>query len=80
MKCTACSREELLSDDEHHDPQQRYCRYHAEALEQLKRHYGSWVAAYGSISWQDYLKRLSKMEETGQWARDVIDMEMKKEK
>lgn len=71
MKCAACARE---PDDG------RYCRYHAKALLQLKSHHGSWVDAYGAISWQDYLKRLHKMEETGQWAREVIEVEMKKEK
>ncbi|AIF83263.1 hypothetical protein NTE_01191 [Candidatus Nitrososphaera evergladensis SR1] len=73
-KCAACARE---SGDK------KYCRYHAKALEQLKSHYDSWVDAYddgSAISWQDYLTRLQKMEEAGQWVREVIEAEMKKER
>lgn len=70
MKCAACTRE---SGDK------KYCGYHARALEQLKSHHESWVDAYGGISWHDYLKRLYQMEETGQWVREVIEAELKKE-
>lgn len=70
MKCAACARES--------DGISKYCSYHARALGQLKSHYDSWVVAYGGISWQDYLQRLHKMEETGQWVKEVIEAEMKK--
>lgn len=70
-KCAACARET--------DSSGRYCSYHARALGQLKSHYDSWVDAYGGISLQDYMKRLHKMEETGQWIKEVIEAEMKKE-
>jgi hypothetical protein len=69
MKCAACSR----------DAKEKYCKYHLQALEQLKSHYGRWVDAYGGISWQDYMQKLLKMEETGSWVREVIEQEMKKE-
>ncbi len=70
MKCAACTRD---SGDK------EYCLYHTKALEELKSHYGSWVSAYGGISWQDYLKRLYNMQETGQWIKDIIRLELKKE-
>ncbi|MEO9363033.1 MAG: hypothetical protein ABI348_03945 [Nitrososphaera sp.] len=72
-KCAACARESDGSGSK------KYCSYHTRALEQLKSHYDSWVEAYGDISWQDYLQRLHKMEETGQWVKEVIEAEMKKE-
>lgn len=68
MKCAACSR----------DARKKYCKYHLQALEQLKSHYDRWVEAYGGISWQDYLQKLSKMQETGFWVKEVIEQEMKK--
>lgn len=69
MKCAACSRE----------TEEKYCRYHMRALEQLKSHYARWVDAYGGVSWQEYLQKLCKMEETGAWLKEVILAEMKKE-
>lgn len=69
MKCAACSR----------DAKDKYCKHHMRALEQLKSHYGRWADAYGGVSWQDYLQKLSKMEETGSWVKEVIEQEMKKE-
>ncbi len=69
MECAACSRE----------AKEKYCKYHLQALEQLQAHYRRWVEAYGGISWQEYLIKLSKIEETGVWVKEVIAQEMKKE-
>ena len=69
MKCAACSR----------DSAERYCRYHSQALEQLKSHYDKWVDAYGGITWQEYLQKLSRMDEAGPWVKEVIAEEMKRE-
>jgi hypothetical protein len=70
-KCAACTRD---SDDK-----EEFCLYHTRALGELKKHYGSWVNAYGGISWKDYLKRLDSMDETGQWIKEIIRLELKKE-
>ena len=40
--------------------------------------YKSWVDAYGGVSWEDFLGRLSKMKETGSWVKEVIEAELKK--
>jgi hypothetical protein len=69
QKCAACHRKTLSGD---------YCTYHAQALASLTGHYGAWVDAYGGISWQDFLIKLSKMKETGSWVKEVIDAELKK--
>jgi hypothetical protein len=68
MKCAACSR----------DAEGKYCRYHSQALERLREHYGAWVKAYGDMQWGDYLAKVSKMEETGSWVKEVVEAEMKK--
>lgn len=52
--------------------------HHKQALDSMTDHYKAWVDAYGSISWQDYLTKLSKMRDTGSWVKEVIEAESKK--
>jgi hypothetical protein len=68
-KCAACHRQASSG---------RYCIHHSRALESLSSHYSAWVDAYGGISWQDFLNKLSKMQETGSWVKEVIEAELKK--
>lgn len=56
-KCAACHRKAL--------PDGRYCLHHRQALDSVTGHYRAWVDAYGGISWEEFLIRLSKMQETG---------------
>jgi hypothetical protein len=70
QKCAACHRKTLLDS--------KYCLYHYQALESLTGHYRAWVDAYGGISWQDFLSKLSEMQETGSWVKEVIEVELKK--
>lgn len=69
QKCAACHRKVLSGS---------YCPYHAQALASLTGHYKEWVDAYGGISWQDFLDKLSTMKETGSWVKEVIAAELKK--
>ncbi|HEV8405416.1 MAG TPA: hypothetical protein VGQ13_05865 [Nitrososphaera sp.] len=69
-KCTACHRS-ALKDNE-------YCLHHNQALDSITNRYKAWVNAYGSISWRDFLLKLSTMQETGSWAKEVIALELKK--
>lgn len=68
MKCRACSRQ---ADG-------KYCAYHGRALEQLRQHHSAWVRAYGDISWEKYIKKLSGMKETGTFVKEVIEAELEK--
>jgi hypothetical protein len=68
-KCAACHRQASSG---------KYCQHHARALESLTGHYREWVDAYGGLSWQDFLGKLSKMNETGSWVKEVIEAESKK--
>ncbi|WP_148681463.1 hypothetical protein [Candidatus Nitrososphaera gargensis] len=70
QKCAACHRTTMSGS--------RYCLHHGKALESLTNHYKEWVDAYGGISWQDFLDRLSRMQETGSWVKEVIAVELKK--
>lgn len=42
--------------------QKKYCKNHNKAEIKLKKGYELWLKAYGSISWDDYLQRLQKLE------------------
>ena len=67
-RCAACFRVVHLD---------KYCSYHHQAFLNLKKKYNLWVHAYGQISWQQYLKKLQDMQETGLWVKDVIALESK---
>jgi hypothetical protein len=69
QQCAACHRQASSG---------RYCLHHNRALESLTGHYKAWVDAYGGISWQDFLRKLSRMQETGSWVKEVIEVELKK--
>jgi hypothetical protein len=70
QKCAACHRK-ALSDG-------KYCLHHKQALDSMTNHYRAWVDAYGGISWQEFLNKLLKMQETGSWVKEVIEAESKK--
>jgi hypothetical protein len=70
-KCAACGRDCGNGKAHCHC----YCSRHAKAFEQLQAHYAAWVRAYGHISWDEYLSRLSKMKETGDLVKQVIEAE-----
>ena len=44
----------------------------------MNNHYRAWVNAYGRISWEEFLSKVSSMQETGSWIREVIAVESKK--
>jgi hypothetical protein len=69
-KCPACHRK-ALSDNE-------YCLHHKQAFDSIINHYKTWVNAYGRISWEEFLTKLSSMQETGRWIKEVIEVELKK--
>jgi hypothetical protein len=68
MVCQACGK----------DAKGSYCKYHERAFLDLQEHHKTWVRAYGSISWREFLERLEGTQETGQWVKEVIKAELKK--
>ena len=72
QRCAACSREAVERG--------QYCAYHTRALDELKKHFSSWVGAYGSeMTWKQYLVAVAKRKETGRWIKEVAEIENKKE-
>ena len=72
-KCAACSRQVVANG-------KKYCIYHTQAYNSLQKQLTAWVNAYGGISQQDYMKRLLRMNETGSWVKDVINIELRESK
>jgi hypothetical protein len=69
--CSACRLKALAEN--------KYCLHHKEAYNSLNSHYKAWVKAYGGgISWEEFLSKLSDMQETGRWIKEVIAVELKK--
>jgi hypothetical protein len=68
VKCHACSRKTSMG---------KYCKYHDEAFNNIKRHHQLWVSAYGLLSWNHYLDKLLKLNQTGNWIKEVILIELK---
>jgi hypothetical protein len=42
------------------------------AYDKLEECYNTWRSAYKDITWEDYLKRILELDETGKWVKDVI--------
>ena len=79
--CAICTRP--VKDDEIRETGMspgsgRYCSYHEQALRTLKEHYNQWVRAYGEMPWKEYLRKLEKMKETGDWIKQVAVAELDK--
>ena len=70
QKCAACHRKAVSNS--------KYCSNHKKASDSMADHYRTWVEAYGGISWKHFLNKLSKMQETGSWVKEVIAVELKK--
>ncbi len=70
-KCIACSREASAN---------KFCNYHENAYNTLKKNYDVWKDGYGKISWKEYLERLLERKETGSWVKDVIILELKEKR
>jgi hypothetical protein len=64
MTCRICGRQ-VSRDD-------RFCRYHSVAYQNLKTGHSMWERAC-MVQWDDYLSALLEIEETGKWVREVIE-------
>ncbi len=72
QKCAACNIK--ASQDS------KYCLHHNQALQSMMKHYNTWVNAYSSISLKDFMNKISGMNETGSWIKEVIAVELKNKK
>jgi hypothetical protein len=47
------------------------CAHHSESYRKIKAAYSRWLSAYGSLTIEDFLKRLVALPETGDRAREI---------
>jgi len=66
MKCKLCERE----------ARQDFCEYHAEAKRQLETAFHMWKEAYGGIAWNEYLRRMVRNKEAGQWVVEIANLSL----
>ncbi len=67
--CGICSRLRI--------PGSNYCIEHETALKELRRMYHRWTVAFDGIKWERYLDTISKLQESGQWIKEVAKFELK---
>jgi hypothetical protein len=55
--------------------------YHNKAKIHIEENYKKWNEAYStSLTWVQYLDKLSKLENVGIWIKEVSNVELKKNK
>ena len=54
----------------------KYCEYHSKSFDKFTSGYEFWKSALGEISWEDYLRKLLELQETGSSIRDIIEKEL----
>jgi hypothetical protein len=69
-KCSVCARGVIAEG-------KKYCLYHSQAYESLQNQYKAWVNAYGGISRELYMKKLLDLDQTGDWVKDIIRIELR---
>jgi hypothetical protein len=71
MKCIICERTRIKNFE--------YCIYHNKARGYIKENYKKWNEAYSTnLTWDQYLYKLSTLENVGILIKEVIDIELKK--
>lgn len=66
--CPICGRDKAAE----------FCSYHQTAFDNVKEMYAKWETAAG-LSWEDYLDKISDIESTGRWIREVIEFIMQQD-
>ena len=59
-----------------------FCDAHIIAKKNVEEQFKNWQNAFGKLTWKEYLKRLTTDEEVpvGDWAKEVAEYFLKKEK
>lgn len=54
----------------------KYCTEHLIARQQLSQAYEKWLCAFGILSWEDFLKNIVKLKDTGELIKEVANYEL----
>ncbi|MDH4213258.1 MAG: hypothetical protein ACFFCT_07270 [Candidatus Odinarchaeota archaeon] len=63
-ECCICGRKSV--DEE-------FCEYHQAAHINLKSVFEIWVNANRGVTWEEYIRQVYELEETGQWVKEIIE-------
>ena len=50
------------------------CRFHLTAKKNLESGYRQWTEAYGPMTMEEYLQRVGRNKESGQWVKEVAEL------
>lgn len=63
MTCPICGREPARPSE--------LCGRHNLAKKSLTTSYEKWRLAYGNMDWREYLSKIEKLEDSGEWVKEV---------
>ena len=63
MACPICGRDQVEASG--------LCAHHESARMNVLAAYQKWVTAYGGMDWIEYLQTIEKLEESGEWTREL---------
>jgi hypothetical protein len=55
-------------------PSSALCKYHLMAKRNIESGYKQWMEAYGDLTMKEYLQKIGRNPETGQWAKEVAEL------
>ena len=63
-ECRICGRSSAEED---------LCEYHSTAYTILRSAFEKWAATMEGLTWEEYIDSVRRLENTGQWIKEVID-------
>jgi len=63
-ECQICGRKSVNED---------LCEYHQAAHNNLKAVYEIWAEAIEGVAWEEYIKQVYELEDTGRWIKEMIE-------
>jgi nucleoid DNA-binding protein len=55
-------------------PSSTLCKYHLTAKRNIESGYKVWREAYGDFTMKEYLQKIGRTPETGEWAKEVAEL------
>jgi hypothetical protein len=50
-----------------------FCEYHQAAHSNLKSTFKHWTEAIEELTWEEYLRQVYDLENTGRWIKEIIE-------
>jgi hypothetical protein len=49
------------------------CEYHHAALSNLKSVFEKWTKAIEELTWEEYIRQVYELDDTGRWIKEIIE-------